>query len=157
MSLTSSFPEPVLPAEFRLCTYDQVNDIKVILEIINKGWSDLPGHKVADSNNVAWVNQQPQDSIFLLFDDKGKIAGTTSIVMLEDGLGRIDAGGIVPEYRTSDLYRSLALVALEYAVKHGCKKVMLESWGDYESTIEVYKKLGFEITIHELGYRFDIN
>ena len=156
MALATSFPEPIFPEGFHLRTYDQVNDINVIIEIVNKGFSDLPGHKVADSKNISWVNEQPHDSIFLLFDNQGKIIGTTGTVILEDGSGRIDAGGLVPEYRTPDLYRSLALVALDYAVKNGCKKVKLESWGDYESTIDVYKKLGFEITIHELGYRFNL-
>ncbi len=155
MPITTSFPEPVFPEGFSLRTYDQVNDMNIMVDIVNRGWSDLPGHKVAGDNNVSWVNQQPHDSIFLLFDNEGKIIGSTGTVILEDGSGRIDAGGLVPEYRTPALYRSLALVALNYAIKQGCKKVKLESWGDYESTIDTYKQLGFVTVIHELGYRFD--
>jgi N-acetylglutamate synthase-like GNAT family acetyltransferase len=155
MPLTHSFPKAQLTG-FDLRTYDQVNDRNIILKIMDEGLGDLPGHKKANYENTSWVDQQARDSIFLLFDKKGQVIGTTGTLPLEDNLARIDAGGLVPEYRTPDLYRQLALVALNYAVEKGCKKAKLESWGDCESTIDVYKSLGFEITVHELGYRFDL-
>jgi ribosomal protein S18 acetylase RimI-like enzyme len=124
--------------------------------MMNEALGDLPGHKNANWENTSWADQQPHDSIFLLFDAKEEVVGITGTLILENTIARIDAGGLVPEYRTPDLYRQLALVALDYAVKKGCKKASLESRGDYESSIDVYKELGFEIVTHEVGYRLDL-
>jgi ribosomal protein S18 acetylase RimI-like enzyme len=146
----------VLPSHFSLRTYDQVNDMKVMVEIINRGWSDLPGHKVASGDNVDWVNQQPHDSIFLLFDKHNKVIGCTSAKFTDDGRGSVDAPGLTPEYRQPELYRALALIGLRYLSQHGCKEVKLESWGDYDSTITAYTELGFRTTIYEIGYRLDL-
>jgi N-acetylglutamate synthase-like GNAT family acetyltransferase len=155
MNLTKSLPEPTIPARFSLRTYDQVNDMKVMVEIVNRGWSDLPGHKVA-TKNVDWVNHQPQDGIFLLFDEYNKVSGCVSAILSEDGKGRVDAPALVPEYRQPDLYRALVLVGLHYLAARGCKEVKLESWGDYDSTIAAYTELGFKTAVHELGYRLDL-
>ncbi len=156
MSLVGALPKPEFPARFSLRTFDQVNDMKIMIEIINRGWSDLPGHKVASGDNVDWVSQQPHDSIFLLFDEHYKVIGCTSAKVTEDGRGEIDAPALVPEYRRPELYRTLVLVTLEYLAKQGCQESGMMSWGDYDSTIAAYTELGFETKIHELGYRLDL-
>jgi GNAT superfamily N-acetyltransferase len=155
MSLTKLLPKAEIPAHFSLRTYEQVNDMKTMVEIVNQGWSDLPGHKVA-TENVDWVHQQPHDSIFLLFDENGKVSGCVSAILREDAWGRVDAPALIPEYRQPDLYRALVLVGLRYLAERGCRNVRLESWGDYDSTIAAYTELGFKTTVHELGYRLDL-
>ncbi len=152
----ASLPAPVLPPQLLLRTYDQVNDMKIMVEIANRGWSDLPGHKVASGENVDWVNQQPHDSIFFLFDKHNKVIGCTSAKVTEDGRGKIDSPALVSEYRQPELYRALVVIGLQYLVSQGCTEVILESWGDYDSTITAYLELGFKTTIHELGYRLDL-
>jgi N-acetylglutamate synthase-like GNAT family acetyltransferase len=156
MSLTESLPKPEFPAQLSLRTFDQVNDMKVMIEISNRGWSDLPGHKVASEDQIYWVNQQPHDSIFLLFDKDSKVIGCTSAKVTEDGRGNVDAPALVPEYRQPELYRALVLVGLDYIVRQGCTEASLNSWGDYDSTIAAYTELGFKTTVHELGYRLDL-
>lgn len=156
MSLPEKLPAAVFPEQFSLRTYDQVKDMKVMVEIVNTGWSDLPGHKVADGQNIAWVQQQPHDGIFLFFDEKNKVIGCGSALVTEDGRGQIDAPAIIPEHRQPELYSALVLVGLEYLAKQGCQEVNMMSWGDYDSTIAAYTELGFKTTVHELGYRLDL-
>jgi ribosomal protein S18 acetylase RimI-like enzyme len=155
MNLTESLPKAEIPARFSLRTYDQVDNMKVMVEIVNRGWSDLPGHKVA-TESVDWVHQQPQDGIFLLFDEHNKVSGCVSAILSEDGRGRVDAPALVPEYRRPHLYRALVLVGLHYLEERVCKEVKLESWGDYDSTIAAYTELGFRTTTYEVGYRLDL-
>ena len=155
MNLTPLLPKAEISARFSLRTYDQVNNMKIMVEIVNRGWGDLPGHKVA-TENVDWVHQQPHDSIFLLFDESSKASGCVSASLREDGQGRVDAPALIPEHRQPDLYRALILLGLHYLAERGCKEVRLESWGDYDSTIAAYIDLGFKTTIHEIGYRLDL-
>jgi mycothiol synthase len=156
MKLSKSLPASTIPKHLSLRTYDQVKDMKVMIEIVNKGWSDLPGHKVAAGENIAWVNQQPQDGIFLLFDESNKVIGCVSALVTEDGRGQVDAPALVPGHRKPELYSALVLVGLEYLAKQGCEEVNMMSWGDYDSTITAYTELGFKTTVHELGYRLDL-
>jgi ribosomal protein S18 acetylase RimI-like enzyme len=155
MILSKPLPKVGIHAQFSLRTYAEVKDMKVMIEIVNKGWSDLPGHKVADGENVDWVNQQPHDGIFLLFD-KNKIIGCVSGVVTEDGRGQVDAPALIPEHRQPEKYLALLLVGLEYLQKQGCNEVTMTSWGDYDSTIAAYTELGFTTTVHELGYKLNL-
>jgi mycothiol synthase len=152
MTLPKSLPTVAIDAQFSLRTYAEVKDMKVMVEIVNTGWSDLPGHKVADKENVGWVNQQPHDGIFLLFD-KNRIVGCVSGVVTEDGRGQVDAPALIPEHRQPEKYLALLLVGLEYLQKQGCGEVTMTSWGDYDSTIAAYTELGFKTIVHELGYK----
>jgi mycothiol synthase len=155
--LSRALPTLKIPGHLYLRTYKEVNDVEIIVEIMNRGCSDLPGHKVAERDNVDWISRQPQDGIFLLFDKHNKVVGCVSALVTEDGRGQIDAPALIPEYRNPELYLVLVLVGLEYLAKQDCEEVNMNSWGDYESTIAAYTELGFKTVVHELGYRLDLS
>jgi hypothetical protein len=157
MTLPEKLPTPTFPAHFSSRTYAEVKDMKVMVEIVNTGWSDLPGHKVAAGENIAWVNEQPHDSIFLLFDEHETIIGCVSAFVTEDGRGQVDAPALIPEHRQPEKYLALVLVGLEYLAKQGCAEVTMTSWGDYDSTIAAYTELGFKTVVQELGYKLSVN
>ena len=156
MDFVAPLPTPTFPAGFVLRTYDQVNDIKILVDITNRGWSDLPGHKIASEETIDWINHQPYNGIFLLFNPENKVIGCTSAKINQDDQGQLDSPGLAPEHRQPEMYRAMALAGLQYLIKQSCKAVKLESWGDYDSTIATYTELGFQTTIHEIGYRLDL-
>jgi ribosomal protein S18 acetylase RimI-like enzyme len=140
LDVTGLVPPPKIPAEFTLRTYEQVQDINVLVEISNKGLADLPGHGVATIESINAAN---------------KVIGSVGVT-LQDTQGVVDSPAVVPEHRTPELYKLLVLLGLHDLSKRGCKQVQMYSWGDYDSTITVYTELGFKTTVHELGYRLDL-
>jgi GNAT superfamily N-acetyltransferase len=156
LEITQPLPLPEIPSEFALRTYEQINDINIWVESADAGWADLPGHKVAILEQAKeLLETNPEDEIFLLFDANDKVVGRVGIT-LHGEQGNVDSPGIALEHRTANLYRQLVLLGLQELVKRDCKNVQMCSWGDYDSTIVAYAELGFKTTIHELGYRLDL-
>jgi hypothetical protein len=156
LDVTGLVPPPKIPAEFTLRTYEQVQDINVLVEISNKGLADLPGHGVATIESIKKILEtNPNDVTYLLFNAANKVIGSVGVT-LQDTQGVVDSPAVVPEHRTPELYKLLVLLGLHDLSKRGCKQVQMYSWGDYDSTITVYTELGFKTTVHELGYRLDL-
>lgn len=144
-----------LPTCFSLRKYEEVNDINVLVDIANRGWADLPGHKVTTYETTKQMLEASQETIFLLFDTSNQVVGRVGIT-LENDQGIVDSPAIVPAQRTPELYKLLVLVGVYDLTKRGCKHVQMYSWGDYDSTIAAYTEIGFQTTIHEVGYRLDL-
>jgi N-acetylglutamate synthase-like GNAT family acetyltransferase len=155
LDITQTMPLVELPFGFILRTYEEVNDINVLVDIANRGWADLPGHKVTTYETTNQVLETSQENIFLLFDGSNQVIGRVRIT-LENDQGVVDSPAIVPAQRTPELYKLLVLVGVQDLTKRGCKRVQMYSWGDYDSTIVAYIELGFRTTIHEVGYRLDL-
>jgi N-acetylglutamate synthase-like GNAT family acetyltransferase len=155
LDITQTMPLVELPFGFILRTYEEVNDINVLVDIANRGWADLPGHKVTTYETTNQVLETSQENIFLLFDGSNQVIGRVGIT-LENDQGVVDSPAIVPAQRTPELYKLLVLVGVQDLTKRGCKRVQMYSWGDYDSTIVAYIELGFRTTIHEVGYRLDL-
>ncbi len=144
-----------LPSGFSLRIYEEVNDINVLVDIANRGWADLPGHKVTTYETTNQMLETSQESIFLLFDDSDQVIGRVGVT-LEHDQGTVDSPAIVPTQRTPELYKLLVLTGIHDLIQRGCKHVQMYSWGDYDSTIAAYTELGFRTTIHEVGYKLDL-
>jgi N-acetylglutamate synthase-like GNAT family acetyltransferase len=155
LDITRAVPLSELPFGFDLRTYEEVNDINVLVDIANRGWADLPGHKVTTPETTSQMLETSQENIFLLFDASNQVVGRVGVT-LENDRGIVDSPAIVPAQRTPELYKLLVLVGVHDLTKRGCKYVQMYSWGDYDSTIAAYTELGFRTTIHEIGYRLDL-
>jgi ribosomal protein S18 acetylase RimI-like enzyme len=69
--------------------------------------------------------------------------------------GYIDAPGIIPDYRTPDLYSALLLHAAQWLRRHD-QVLELESWGDAPETIALYQTLGFTILHQQIAYQREL-
>ncbi len=67
--------------------------------------------------------------------------------------GLVDAPGIVPAYRNTDLYVPLILAMLQWLVSQNPARIELESWGDTPATIDLYRTLGFTSAQEAISYR----
>jgi hypothetical protein len=155
LEITQVVPLSELPSGFSLRAYKEINDINILVDIANRGWADLPGHKVTTPETTNQMLETSQENIFLLFDASDQVIGRVGVT-LENDQGTVDSPAIVPSQRTPELYKLLVLIGVHNLTKRGCKHVQMYSWGDYDSTIIAYTELGFRITMHEIGYRLDL-
>lgn len=155
LAITQAEPLSELPSDFSLRTYEEVNDINVLVDIANRGWADLPGHKVTTYETTSQMLETNQEDIFLLFDRSDQVIGRVGVT-LEHDQGTVDSPAIVPAQRTPELYKRLVLTGIQDLTQRGCKHVQMYSWGDYDSTIAAYTELGFRTTVHEVGYKLDL-
>ena len=158
------FPEPVFPPGFSIRTHAQINDINVFLEANNRGYEGQWSHKQGTLEDVAgWFATIPPEQIYYLFAPDGKLAGVTRGLMnvsaSEDArisdqpVGYADAPGVVPEYRSTALYRALLLYGVHSLLPRHPVTIEIESWGDAPETLAMYQELGFHIVRQDVAYR----
>ncbi len=104
---------------------------------------------------IEWISE----GIFMVFAPDGQIAGfCLALLAGMEGQevipeGYIDEPGIMPEHRSKGLSRPLVLVALGWLQAQGRKVNTLDSWGEDEQTIAIYRSIGFEVVRHLVSYR----
>ena len=156
LEVPRALPVVNIDSQFRISTHEQVQNLSILVEIANRGWADLPGHKIATFEIIQRnLEASPEEQIFLAFDGAGNVAAQVGIA-IHGGVGKIDSPGIAREYRTPELYKQLVLLGLHELQNKGCKQVQMYSWGDSDSTIAAYTDLGFQITAHEDRYKLDL-
>jgi len=150
------FPQPTFPEGFVLKPYEQVQDVDVLLEAVNRGYEGLWGHHTIRREELAErLPEQDTAGRLLLFAPDGHVVGLTW-AKLKQPSGLIDAPGVVPEYRTAGLYLPLTLAALTWLQERGATSIDLESWGDAPETIDLYRTLGFVTVQEELSYQHSL-
>jgi len=158
---THPFPQPDLPAGFTIRSYQEVQQIEVFVEALNRGYEGLWGHHHVSQEEVeTWLPQLPPEGIFLLFAPDGTIVGISRAEMSEQlttqrnaPTGLVDAPGVVPTYRDAGLYLPLVLTALHWLVPQTPTTIELESWGDAAGTLAVYREIGFTTVQESVSYR----
>ena len=146
-------PNPALPTGFTLHTFEEVWNETVLANAIEQGHAGLFGHNaVTEAGLETLLEAFDFENILLLFDAEGEVAGYCKFAPLEEGEGYLDAPGVVPEQRRPELYRALATAALQQLQVQECDFVTLESWGDSDEVIEVYRGLGFDLEHTLLGF-----
>lgn len=163
LSLTrmQSFPAPALPQGFTTHSYDQIEQVDLYTEALNRSYEGYWGHLQSTQEEVArFLPHLNHAGIFLLFAPDGTIAGTCR-AELSDQLTQergvptalIDAPGIVAGYRDAKLALPLLLTAIHWLLLHHPATLDLEAWGEAPGTLARYRSLGFTVTKEEISYR----
>ena len=141
---------------------DEGDKIDLLLEAANHFWGDLWGHQTlsgAEGRKTVQdyvLSHHEPEAMFFLFDGESYIGhDRVNVSEGEDGakVGHAGVPGLLPAYRSPDLYRELALVGLNWLRARGCGDIKLSSWGDSEETVRAFENLGFTINFYELGYQ----
>lgn len=155
------FPQAEMPPGFIIHSYDQMQQLDLLVQAMNRSYEGLWGHRyVSREEWVEWLPQLKQEGIFLLFAPGGAVAGICRVEMSEHlttlrgvPTGLVDAPGVVAEYREAGLYVPLLLTALHSLAPYAPGRIEMESWGDAETTLAWYRKLGFNPMQEALSYR----
>jgi mycothiol synthase len=152
--------QPVWPPGYTMATYAQVQDLSALVKA-REGFRDLWGHygpRPGDEHKPAWLERVDHEGIFMVFGPDGEAAGYC--LALEKGLeqqesipeGYIEEPGILPKHRDKGLVRPLVLAALGWLQARGLTANTLDSWGENEQTIAIYRSMGFEVIRHLVSY-----
>ncbi|HZU69650.1 MAG TPA: GNAT family N-acetyltransferase [Ktedonobacteraceae bacterium] len=155
------FPIARMPSGFTVRSYDQVQQLDLLVEAMNRGYEGLWGHRHVEREELGkWIPQFIQEGIFLLFAPGGTVAGMCRAEMSEHltslrgvPTALIDAPGIVPEYRETGLHVPLVLTAVQWLIPQAPARIEMESWGDALSTLASYRGLGFTPMQEAISYR----
>lgn len=161
-SVKTSFAQPFLPDGFSILSYAQVEQPAALLaDILNRGYGDMWGH--AQNETLTTVESlsenipaywQPKH-IFILFANDGDTAG---ICLGKPGEKEhiLEGPGVAPEYRHLELQRPLTLTVAHHLQTIRQNPIQLLSYGDDETTIEIYQQIGFQLSAHYIVYQGDL-
>jgi ribosomal protein S18 acetylase RimI-like enzyme len=158
--ITEMTLKPHLPAGFTLRPYSEISNLATLVEAMNRSYAGLYGHRTTSEAAFAPLLEAfDLDGFFILFDHKNHVAGTVSAEVApdlseENGVptGRLGSPGVVPEHRSKELYQALLASGMAYLKAHGMVIADLETWGEPESTINIYKTHGFTLRSEALAY-----
>lgn len=146
-------PSPVFPPGFKLLRFSNVRDVATLVRALDESYAGLWGHHVLSEEMVAhWLPQLDPDTIFLLFAPDATVAGMVRVELRPEHTLYLDAPGVVPAYRTPNLYRELLLAGLIEMSAQTPTMFEVESWGDLDTTLAEYRALGFEIVRMHTAY-----
>lgn len=163
----TDFPAPGWPAGYQLRDYDAVRHLPTLTAALNRCYEGLWGHQhLSDDDVVAWlpelISGNSPTGILLLFAPDGGVAGICRVELktqtgrgeaLEGApLGYIDGPGVAPEYRHLRLHRPLLLAGARWLRERGAGELELESWGDQEQTLDLYREHGFAVSRRAISY-----
>jgi len=131
--------------------YSEVQDIALLTQAMNLSYIPLWGHQeVSEDEMASWLPGFNQQGLFLVFSEKGRVVGISRTEpsperTQKNGLptGYIDAPGVVPQHRRLDLYRALVLTGIRWLYDQRQVIIEMESWGDKQEVLEMYRELGF--------------
>ena len=158
------FAAPRWPAGFNVKSFDAVLDVSVLAKAITESYDGLWGHKPMQEAEVgAMLRDWEPNGIFLVFDAGGEVAGMcrskidAALSQQRGALtGYIDAPGVIPWRRRQELYLPLLLTAARYLQTRQPSAIELESWGDDDRTMEVFREAGFSIVRKTIAYRLNL-
>jgi hypothetical protein len=157
---------PNFPIGYYCRAYAEINDLSLYTRLLNKCYSDLWGHHSSATveAQAKWLEYYDPTGIFILFDPNGEALGivraqSAAQVNSQDGMthsNSIDAPGLLPGHREPALYEALVHQALQWLANQTSElqTVTMLSWGDLDSTIDCYWRMGFIPVDHALGYRY---
>lgn len=159
--------EPHWPAGYTVRSYADVQQLSILVEAFNRSYSDMWGHRentkgamnedyLAKRMKAAPEHYNPE-GIFIAFAPDGDIAGVCVAVLGAKGQNEeqekiVDSPGATPEHRHLQLQRPLTLTAMHWLRSHGPGPIDLESYGDREDAIEIYREAGFVLQEHYVEY-----
>ncbi len=138
---------------------------EVVLDDLNNGLleslsnlSDVKGLKPEDAKSLLLkIKLNPLHKIFVAINDRGKIIGTTTLIVeqkiIHSGglVGHIEDVSVRESYEGRGVGSALVKKALQTAKEFGCYKCILDC---KEDLTKFYGRLGFRR--HEIGMRKDL-
>jgi mycothiol synthase len=157
--------EPQLPPGYALRSYAEVQDLRLLAEVLNRCYADMWGHAenmpglVTDAYLAKAMAQHPgvyvPAGMFMVFAPDGRPVGfcrsTLEPTPDEPAQPRtkvVDSPGVAPDHRTQQLQRPLVQAAVRWLSGQARGPYELLSWGDAPETIEIYRGLGFALEEH---------
>jgi GNAT superfamily N-acetyltransferase len=145
--------KPIWPAGYAVRSFAEVNDLSVLVEVCNRCYETMWGHREnTELSTVEFydelMKQYPElfspEGIFLLFGPDKRVVGICCC-RVEDSQKVIDSPAIVPELRQLDLLRPLVLTSMHWLSTKPGGNFQLQTWGDSEHAVEIYRELGFTL------------
>jgi mycothiol synthase len=157
-------PPVIWPFGYTMHPYTEVQDLSILTRAMNLCYITLWGHQeVSEQEMASWLPGFNQESLFLVFSEKGRVVGISRTEpsperSLKNGAptGYIDAPGVVPQHRRLDLYRALLLTGIRWLQDHGQSIIEMESWGDKLEVLKMYRELGFTDLRQLVGYQLTL-
>lgn len=114
--------QPILPEGFTLRSYREVNHLPTLVDVRNRGYEGIYGHhRSSEADFASRLDRFDLDGLLLLFAPDGNPIGTVEVSLAADlterngvPTGRVDSPGVVPEYRSLELYQVLLLSGVSY-------------------------------------------
>jgi mycothiol synthase len=156
------------PAGFALKRYSELNDPSILLAALDDCYLDMWGHQHNDQRSREEM-QSPRflkfydpGDILLLFDPANAVSGICSLK--SEGrrghdnapLDLIDAPGVIKKYRQEGYQHPLVLAGIRHLRERGRHPLTLEFWGEDEGTLEIYRRIGFEMTNRLIAYHKEL-
>jgi mycothiol synthase len=160
----TAFEAPTWPAGFTVRSFDNVLDLSVLAQAMTSSYDGLWGHEAVTEDHLKkWLRSWEPEGIFLAFDAGGDVAGMCRAEMSKrlttergEPTGYIDAPGVIPWRRRHELYLPLLLTAVRYLIPRQPAAIDMESWGDEDRTLEVYRQAGFALVRQSVTYRLNL-
>jgi GNAT superfamily N-acetyltransferase len=172
---TLSVAEPVWPPGYTVRSFADVQDYQVLQEAYFRSCADLWGNGANSKQHAStkqpthadWSDWLPDNDptgagIFFAFAPDGRVAGLCrgflgpSAPEGQQSTGLVDALGVVPEHRPTQLQRPLALTVIRWLRAQGQGALSLESFGGDEKTMQLYRDIGFAVDTHLLAFQLDL-
>jgi len=165
---TIPVPAFEFPAGWTLKKYSEVNEPRTLLNALNMCYLGMWGHQHNDNpseeelKSPRFLQYYNPEDILLLFDEKNSITGICSLKSQgkKDGSGEVndllDGPGILQEYRERGYQRQMILAGIQHLRQRGTHPIALEFWGESESALDIYRKLGFEMVNHFFAYHKEL-
>ncbi len=150
---------PKWPAGYTVQTYDTVQDPATLVNVCNQSRRDMWGHAentpgaLTEDDVSLLLGYWAPENLFLVFAPEGHAVGVCSIKPSESGPSLIDAPTLLPKYRKQGLHRPMVLTAMHKLKDQGANVIKMDSYGDPEETVNIYKELGFVLDTHYIAYR----
>ncbi len=161
-----SIPEPAWPAGYVLRTLAEAADVNLWAEACNRCYADMWGHR--ENTEPATVEFHAEllraypdvfspAGVFLLLAPDDSPAGVC-VGYAEGGAGGaagfkvIDAPAIASDQRHLGLQRPLVLAVLRWLNGLSAGDYRLETWGDSEQAVAIYRDLGFTVEDDTVEY-----
>ena len=162
-----SIPAFEFPAGFTLKKYSEVNEPRVLWRDLNECYQGMWGHQHNDHpsedelRSPRFLKYYDAEDILLLFDRNDSVIGICSLKSegKTDANGTsdlLDGPGIIPPYRDLGYQRQLVLAGIQRLRQKGIRPITLEFWGDSETALNIYRKLGFEMSQHYVAYHKEL-
>ncbi len=159
-------PEPAWPPGYTLRTLAEVGDLALWAEACNRCYGDMWGHRentepATAEHHAELMRLYPSyfdpAGIFLLFAPDASLAGICSGRVEGGEAGEatirvIDSPGVAPSHRHLGLQRPLVLACLRWLSDLGSGDYRLETWGDSEEAVAIYRDLGFTVDDDTVEY-----
>jgi hypothetical protein len=156
--------ETTWPAGYTLQSLADLGDLEALAAACNRCRADLWGHmEYTQPLTAAWFAERiarlpdyyPPAGTWVLFAPGGDPAGVNFCRLGDpdpaDSARRtciLDAPAIAPAYRHLDLLRPLVLHGMRWLAAQAAGPYRLETWGDPEPAVAVYRSLGFTLDPH---------